>query len=155
MRASLGLTALLLLSLASLNPGPVHAGVYGDDLAKCLVERTSDGDKVLLAQWIFTVISVHPSAASLGEVSDADRAKVAKQAGKVFETLLTDSCKEQTVKAVKYEGADTLGSSFKVLGEIAMTTLLADQNVAAESQNFIKYVDEAKIKAALSGTSGD
>lgn len=148
----IGLTAVVLALAAVLSPGPAKAGIYGDELAKCLVERTTDGDKILLAQWIFTVISVHPSAASIADIHDADRERVARQAGKVFETLLAESCSGQTVKAVKYEGSDAIGGSFKVLGEIAMTTLLADPKVAAESQNFIKYVDEAKLKTALGGS---
>ena len=32
-----------------------------------------------------------------------------------------------------------------------MTTLLGDPAVSAESQNFVKYVDQAKITSALSG----
>ena len=154
MRAPIGLTVLAFSLAALLSPAPAKAGVYGDDLAKCLVEHTNDGDKIVLAQWIFTVMSAHPSAASLARISDADRTAVARQAGRVFETLLTDSCKEQTGKAVKYEGTAALGSSFKVLGEIAMNTLLANPSVAAESQNFMTYVDEAKIKAAFGAASG-
>lgn len=41
-----------------------------------------------------------------------------------------------------------------VLGEIAMTTLMANSAVAAETQNFVNYVDEKKIKAAFGGESG-
>lgn len=145
--------SMLLFVAASASP-PAHAGVYGDDLAKCLVEKTSDGDKVLLAQWIYTVLSVHPSAASIGAVSAADRTDVAKKAGVVFEALLTDSCREQTTKAVKYEGVEAIGSSFKVLGGIATNTLMSDPAVAAESQNFIQYVDEAKIKAVFEAAQG-
>ena len=141
--------ATLSVALLAFGPMRAHAGVYGDDLAKCLVEKTSDSDQVLLAQWIYTVMSVHPSAASLAKVSEADRTVVAKKASKVFETLLTESCKEQTVKAVKYEGTEELGNSFKVLGGIAMKTLMSDPAVAAESQNFVQYVDEKKIKAVL------
>jgi len=148
-RSPIILTAVLLLA-AALHPAPAHAGVYGDDLAKCLVERTSDADKILLAQWIYTVISVHPSATSLAKIGDSDREAIAERAGKVFERLLTVSCREQAAKAIKYEGAESLGNGFKVLGGIAMTTLLEDPAVSAESQNFVRYVDQAKIKAALS-----
>ncbi len=135
-------------------PTPAGASVYGDDLAKCLVEKTSDGDKIVLAQWIYTVMSVHPSAASLAKVSDSDRTAVAKRAGAVFETLLADSCRAETAKAVKYEGPEVLKGSFTVLGQIAMTTLLANPSVSAESQNFVKFVDEAKIKAVFEGAAG-
>ena len=124
----------LAIALAALSiPSPAEAGVFGDDLSKCLVEKTSDTDRLVLAQWIFTVMSVHPSAALLAKVSDADRTSVAKKAGKVFETLLTDSCKVQTAKAVKYEGSDTLKGSFKALGEIAMNSILSNPRVSEET----------------------
>jgi hypothetical protein len=90
------LIVALLLAMAALHPGQARAGVYGDDLARCLVEKTSDSDKVLLAKWIFTIISAHPSAVSLAKVSEAERTAVARQTAGVFQTLLTDTCREQT-----------------------------------------------------------
>lgn len=143
------LTSLFVVFAAMLIPSTATAGIYSDDLSRCLVAKTSDGDKILLAKWIFTVISVHPSAALIANISDGDRTEVSRQAARTFEVLLTESCKDEAAKAVKYEGTVALGASFKVLGEIAMTTLLADPKVAAESQNFIKYVDEAKLKAVF------
>jgi hypothetical protein len=149
------LIVALLLAMAALHPGQARAGVYGDDLARCLVEKTSDSDKVLLAKWIFTIISAHPSAVSLAKVSEAERTAVARQTAGVFQTLLTDTCREQTVKAMKYEGSQALGSSFKVLGEIAMTTLMGDPAVAAQLKDFVQYLDEDKIKAVLGREGAD
>ena len=148
------LTVLALSLAAIFNPSPAVAGVYGDELSKCLVEKTSDDDKIILIQWIFTVMSVHPSAASLAKVSDTDRIAVAKRTGKVLETLLTGSCKDQTVKAVKYEGVDSLKGSFEALGEIAVNSIQSNARVSEESGAFLKYVDEAKIKAVLVGANG-
>jgi hypothetical protein len=68
---------------------------------------------------------------------------------RIFETLLTDACRDETAKAVKYEGAEALKGSFKVLGEIAMNTLVTNPKVAAESQAFAQYLDEAKLKAVM------
>ncbi len=141
----------LLLSLAAGVPKLATAGVYTDELAKCLVENTSDDDKIALAKWIFTVISVHPSAKTIATISDSDRTAVAQNTGAIFEELLADSCASQTTKAIKYEGNGALEASFKVLGEIAMNTLLTDAAVAAESQNFVKFVDEAKLQAVFEG----
>jgi len=153
-RTTLGLATASLSLLFLLSPQRAIAGVYGDELSKCLVEHTSDDDKIVLTQWIYAIMSVHPSAAALAEVAEADRNAVAKKAGGVFENLLTMACKDSTTKAVRYEGIETLKSSFNVLGQIAMTTLMTHPKVSAESENFVKFVDLAKVKAVFDGSSG-
>lgn len=143
-------TAAALLAVAAF-PCATRAGIYGDDLARCLVANTSDADRTLLATWIFTVISVHPEAERIATIADEDREAVAVKAAALFEGLLTETCATETSGAVKYEGASALEGSFKTLGEIAMTTLLAEPRVGAASQNFIKYVDLEKIGAVVGG----
>ncbi|MGY1459849.1 hypothetical protein ACW5F0_14590 [Luteimonas sp. A534] len=146
--------ALLVAVSATLAPAVAHGGVYSDSLAKCLVERTSDQDKILLAKWIFTVIAAHPSAASLATVDGHQKSEVVEGTGKLFETLLTESCHEETAKAVRYEGSEALGISFKVLGEIAMNTLLTDPKVQAETENFMQHVDAKKLEQAFALPAG-
>lgn len=147
--------AVLATTAALLTPIIGHAGVYSDDLSKCLVARTSDEDKLLLAKWIFTVISAHPDTASLATVNNVEKVDVAKGTGKLFETLLTASCHDETTKAVKYEGSQALGAGFKVLGEIAMNTLLSNPKVQAESENFMQYVDTKKLEQSFAPSTGD
>ena len=142
--------AVVLAAAALLAPATGRAGVYSDALSRCLVERTSDEDKVLLARWIFTVISAHPSTTSLATINEAQKVETVRGAGELFETLLAESCRDETAKAIKYEGTQALNTSFKVLGEIAMNTLMANPVVQAESANFMQYVDEAKLEKVLS-----
>lgn len=149
------LLAAVLTAAALLAPATTHAGVYSDSLARCLVERTTDDDKVLLARWIFTVISAHPSAATLATIDETQKVATARGTGELFETLLTGSCREETMKAVRYEGTQALNASFKVLGEIAMNTLMTDPAVQAESANFMPYVDEEKLGAVFAPQDGD
>ncbi|MGQ4660733.1 hypothetical protein [Lysobacter sp. F6437] len=145
-----GTSSILALTIAVMAISrPAEAGIYSDDLSRCLVTHTSDEEKIVLAQWIFTVIAVHPSVASMTSISESTKSDVSKQTAEILQELLTESCKDETVQAVKYEGSSALESSFEVLGEIAMTALLADPKVAAESGSFIKYIDEAKIEAAF------
>jgi hypothetical protein len=154
MRAFIVLIGLMVVT-AMISP-PARAGVYGDDLAKCLLSKTSDEEKIALAQWIFSIISVHPSVASIATVSDEGRTQASKKTALVFQQLLTDSCKDETTKAVKYEGTDAIKGSFKVLGEIAMNTLLTDPKVSAESQKFVEFMDEKKLNTVFGSTpAGD
>ena len=143
------LLAFLVAVLATLAPAVAHGGIYSDGLARCLVERTSDEDKILLARWVFTVIAVHPGVVSLAAVDEREKGEVVEGTAELFETLLTESCRDEASKAVRYEGPEALGGSFRVLGEIAMTTLLSHPGVQAETQNFTKFVDLPKLEAVF------
>ena len=137
----------LLLGLAT--PVAAKAGVYSDDLSRCLVSHTREDDQIAMAQWIFGMMSAHPDVAAIAKVDDAARIATAKKMAQIFQTLLTESCRDETSKAMKYEGAEALKNSFQVLGQIAMQTLMSNPKVSAESQAFMSYLDEAKMKAVL------
>ncbi|HSR65562.1 MAG TPA: hypothetical protein VLM17_08185 [Xanthomonadaceae bacterium] len=136
-------------------PLAAQAGVYSDDLSRCLVSHTQEADQIAMAQWIFGMMSVHPDVSAIARVDDAARTGTSKKMASIFQTLLTESCKEETAKAVKYEGAEALKNSFEVLGKIAMQTLMGNPKVAAESQAFMKYVDEAKLTAVVAPRKGE
>ncbi|NUS38910.1 MAG: hypothetical protein HOQ02_07795, partial [Lysobacter sp.] len=127
---NLALPALLLLGLAT--PMAAKAGVYSDDLSRCLVSHTREADQIVMAQWIFGIMSVHPDVSSIAKVDDAARTTNSKKMALIFQTLLTESCKDETAKEVKYEGTEALKNSFEVVGKIAMQTLLGNPKVAAE-----------------------
>ena len=42
------------------------AGVFADELSKCLVKSSSTDDRVLLVQWMFGALSLHPRGAADG-----------------------------------------------------------------------------------------
>lgn len=141
------LTIVFLLGLAM--PMAARAGVYGDDLSRCLVSHTKEDDQIVMAQWIFGIMSVHPNVSAIATVDEEARTGTTKKMAQIFQTLLTESCRDETAKAMKYEGSQALNESFKMLGGIAMKTLLANPKVEAEAQAFAKYLDEAKLKAVM------
>jgi len=126
-----------------------HAGVYTDDLTKCLVESTSKDDRLDLVKWIYAAMSKHPAVSSLTRVSDADVSAVSSTTGALLMSLLTEKCVEATRSAIKYEGALAIQSSFQVLGQVAMTELLTDPNVGKVMAELDQFVDGAKL-ASLS-----
>jgi hypothetical protein len=65
---------------------------------------------------------------------------------KMFETLLTDSCRTEAQQAVKYEGPDTIGASFNILGQVAARELFSDPSVAAGMSDLANYIDKAKME---------
>jgi len=122
-----------------------HAGVYGDDLAKCLVRSTTSDQKSTLVQWVFAVTTLHPLVKPLSAVTDEQRTKLDKQVAAMFQTLLTDSCKQESLDAVKYEGTAAFQASFAVLGQVAMRELFTDPTVQKGIGEFTQYLDKSKF----------
>jgi hypothetical protein len=135
--------------LAMLACNSALAGPYADDLARCLVRSTSDADKTALVKWIFASAAVHPDVRTLAAVSEGERTELNRVAAKLFERLITDSCRQQTVEAVKYEGAAGLQTSFEVLGQVAGRGLLADPAVVRSLAEFERYIDKDKVNQLL------
>jgi len=138
---------LLALPLLATCIGAAHAGLYSDDMAKCLVASTSQEDKVALVRWVFATAALHPKVASFVNVSAAQREKLNRDMGALVEKLLTETCRKQTQDAVKYEGALAVQQSFNVLGQVAMMELMSDKAVSEGVDAFAQYIDKKKLEA--------
>jgi hypothetical protein len=127
-----------------------YAGPYGDTLSKCLVSSSTASEKITLIQWVFSTISLHPDVQSMAvSVTAEKRAQVNKELARTFERLLTDACRAQTMKAVKYEGVQTVQNAFQLLGQVAMRELFTNPKVAEGLEEFSKNVDPEKLKEVL------
>lgn len=146
-------TACLLpaaLSLALLLASPAaNAGVYGDDLSRCLVSSTNDGDKRLLVKWIFGSIALHRDVAKYVSMPEEERDALDRDTAALFMRLLTDTCQPQARDAVKYEGSGAIGTAFQLLGQVAAQGIFSDPAVAAGTQRLLEHVDEEKMEQAL------
>jgi hypothetical protein len=128
---------------------PASAGPYSDDLSKCLVRSTGDAEKRTLVKWIFAAVALHPEVADISSVTPAQRAEMTRNTAKIFEKLLADSCRTEVQQAVQYEGPQTIGSSFQVLGQVAARELFSNPNVAANMADLGKYIDQKRIAEAM------
>ena len=138
-------TRLAVALMASLVSGAASAGVYTDQLSKCLVDSTTTEDRTMLVKWLFTAASVHPAISSLSTVTSADRNAANQVIGSLFVKLLTDSCRDPAKSALKFEGPVTLQQIFQVLGQVAGTELFSNPQVAAVMADLDKHVDPAKL----------
>jgi len=136
---------ILILAIATI----ASAGPYGDSLGKCLVKSTTTAEKTTLVQWVFATISLHPGVQSLASVTPEKRAQLNKDTAHLFERVLTEACRTETMEAVKYEGTGTIEMAFGLLGQVAMRELFADPKVAAGLEEFGKSVDPEKLKPVL------
>lgn len=140
------LASLLALGLYA---GPAHAGIYGDDLGKCLVESSSAQDKQQLVQWIFFAISLNPDIAPYASITPAQRNAADKGMARLFEKLVGDTCAKQAKAAMKYEGSSAFATSFGLLGQVAGQQLFASPEVAAGTETFAHELDLPALQAKL------
>jgi len=148
MKAVLAVCTAISLSLAT---APTQAGVYGDDLSKCLVSSTTDADKALLMKWIFSAIALNKEVSPYVNMPTDVRDKINVDAAGLYMRLLTDSCKSQAHQAFKYEGQAAIGSAFQLLGQVASQGIFGDPAVAAGMTDLTKHFDEKKLNQVLEG----
>ena len=138
--------ALLMASMCG-GTVPALAGMYTDDLSRCLVDSSTKEDRTALVQWIFAAISQNPSIAAYSKATDADIEKANAAVGSLFMRLLTETCVDKARKAVKYEGAVAIQGAFEVLGKVASSDLFSDPKVQAVMAALGKHVDNKKLEA--------
>jgi hypothetical protein len=122
------------------------AGIYTDDLSRCLVEKTTAQDKTVLVQWIFVAMAQHPSVSALTKTTADDVEAHNKSVGALFMKLLTETCLETSQKALKNEGSIAIQSAFQVLGQAAAREIFAAPEVNQVMSGLEKYIDAKKLE---------
>ena len=125
------------LALAGI-PTPASAGIYTDDLSKCVVRATTASDKQLLMKWMFSAFSSNPAIASLSKVAPGDHESFDKSMALIVERLLLSDCRKEAIDAIKYEGGSAIENSFNVLGEVAVRDLMSEPNTSASVGKFAR-----------------
>jgi hypothetical protein len=123
------------------------AGLYTDDLSRCLVSKTADADRALLIRWIFTAFSLNPSVKDMVNLTDAQREKVLVDGAGLYQRLIFEDCRAQALAAVKNEGAEALGAGFQVLGQVAARSLMSDPAATKYLSGLDERMDSAKVAA--------
>lgn len=135
--------ALALLAQGS----AAQAGVYTDDLSKCLVSSASADDRNAMLLWIFSSMSRQADVKPYSNFTEAQHDAIARKAAALTQRLLTVDCRKETVAAVRYEGAATMETAFGVLGQVAMRDLMTDPTVAAGMEKMGEYLEKDKLEA--------
>ena len=132
-----------LLNISNKN---IFAGPFGDEMSKCLVLATSSKDNSLLGRWLVRVYGEHGDSKDLTNLSDYKKEKIDKDVARLFTRLLSEDCKVETKKALKFEGDMVMFNAFRTLGEVAGKELLEDNDVSKAINKFTEYVDYGKLK---------
>jgi hypothetical protein len=149
-RIAVTVAAALAVALVTSPASPVLAGPQADELSKCLVQSTSDQDRRDLVRWIFASAAQHPDVADFTTVTEEQRSEMSTTIARLFERVLTESCRTQYHDATQNEGPQTLGVSFGVLVQTAMRGLIEDPAVSKALGGVDAKLDKAKLAAAAS-----
>lgn len=137
------------LAALSVFATPAQAGVYGDDLSRCLVSSTSDADKTLLVRWIFSALALNKEIASFVDMPAEVRGRINADTAALYMRLLTDSCRTQTHDAFKYEGQAAINGAFQLLGQVASQGIFSDPMVEQGMTEMTSLLDTDKLKAVI------
>jgi hypothetical protein len=118
--------ACLAISLAA---SEAQAGIYTDDLARCIVKASSPQDRRDFVIFVFAAMSAHPDVQQYSKMTEAERDEYARKTSKLMERLLIVDCRKEAVIAIKYEREQSLSKAFSVLGETAMVDLMSNPQV--------------------------
>ncbi len=143
-RSAIGAAAFAAIMFCS---SAASAGVYTDDLGKCLVSSTNDSDKQQLVQWIFGAIAMNPSIKPYANISAEQRQVFDRNMAAIVERLLFNDCRKATVDALKYEGESSLEASFGVLGGVASRSMFNRPETTSAVSAYSTYIDKEKLAA--------
>ena len=127
--------------------GMAQAGIYTDDLSRCLVRSATADDQKMLMGWIFAMFTSSPTVAAMSKVTPAEREASDRRTADLMQRLIYTDCHKETVDALKYEGSAAFEASFSMLGQVAVRALFSDPATRTELQKFGTYFDQQKQKA--------
>jgi hypothetical protein len=135
--------AAILMSCA----GNASAGIYTDDLSRCLVRSATTEDRQAFVRWIFAAMTAADNVRDMSRVTTQQRADASRQTVGLMERLVLVNCRAETAAAIRYEGESAIGVAFEVLGKVAMTDLTNDPAVNAEMESLTTYMDRPRWEA--------
>ena len=119
----------------------VNSGTYEDRFTACMLDNTSDRDKVILVKWLFILLAEHPNLNNDFPVSENDKVAADMAVADYISYLIGQRCLEETKNVIKYEGEDAFLRAFEYLGEVAVMLLIQDEDVNRGFERYIQYVD--------------
>ncbi|NBU28125.1 MAG: hypothetical protein EBS42_07925 [Caulobacteraceae bacterium] len=129
------------MGVVLLMPQPAQAGVYSDDLSRCLVRSTTADDRTVFITWMFGAMSVHPAVKGQSTLTVAQRTQTSKRAAELMQRLIGTDCRSQAVEALKYEGSSAIEPAFSTFGRAAMMEIMNNSDVGAALGEFSNHVD--------------
>ena len=153
MRLGTFTSTVLIAILVMAESGSAYAGPNTDDMAKCLVSSTSPADRGVFMKWLFRAMASNPEVASMASITDAQRDQIDRTAAALVLKLLTASCRQEVLQAIKYEGPGAIQASFQVFGQVAGRELMANPQVAESMGRMTKFINQPEMSKLVAEAS--
>ena len=137
----------VIAALIGSTAAPASAGVFADDLSRCLVKKSTEKDRGALVGWIFSAVSSDPALVKFTNLDAEKRKSITSAVANTFERLAFEECRTESVLAVKNEGTDSFEQAFGALGEAAMQQMLTSPAAKAELEALGTYFSKEKMDA--------
>ena len=122
------------------------ASQYSNKFTNCLIENTTDRDKIILVRWLFTIVAEHAALKTKFNVTNDQKIKNDRAAADYVEYILANKCLTETRNVLKYEGEDAFLNAFEKIGELAMLTMMEDKKVMKGMERYIQYIDQKTME---------
>jgi len=142
----------IIMSLMFVFSSSASAGIYADDLSRCLVESSTEDDKIKFVKWMFTAMALHPAVKDLAKIEAGQRDTANKGMAEIMMQLISVRCLDQSKKALQYEGNIAIQSSFQLFGQIAGQELFSNPQVAGGLSGLQKHFDTKVLNQRLGVT---
>lgn len=146
MRIRAVVAASILLGASSIS---ANAGIYTDDLSRCLVLGTNKDDRIILTRWMTYSFAQHPSSWGFVSSDVSKKERIDTDMGALVTTLLTVKCAKEVKDALRYDGEKSVEFAFQALGQIATVEIIENSQVKEVMMGFAKKLDLNKFKLLM------
>ena len=122
------------------------AGQYSDKFANCLMQKTTDRDKIVLVRWAFSALAHHSALRDEFNIPKNKFTKHEIAVADYVQYILGTVCFKETKNVLRYEGDEAFLKGFELLGEIAFLSLTNETAVAEALENYVIHIDPEFIK---------
>lgn len=140
---------IILILLCFVTSTPAISGEHANVLSQCLVSNTSEEDKAVMARWVFSTLSQHPSIGSMSTLTK-DATTIADQnMAKLVEEFMYNKCKIQVKNALQNEGPQAIELSIRQYAQVTGQEILQDPSITNNLTNLAQHLDLMKLFQAL------
>ena len=119
----------------------VNAGPYQDRYTSCILENTSERDRIILVKWLFVLLAEHPTLKNDFPTTEDDKISNDRAVADYISYVMGVKCLNETKEVLEYEGEEAFLKAFELLGEVAFMELAENEDVALGFERYIQYID--------------
>jgi hypothetical protein len=125
------------------------AGEHTDALSQCLTTNTTEADKAVMARWVYSTLSQHPSIKPIATLTIETTNATNQEMATLIETFMYNRCKIQVKNAVQYEGPKAIENSIRTYAQTTGQDILRDPSITKNVTDLAKHLDLMKLFQAL------